>query len=89
MQRIKLLCCGSIAVGVVVASQAVALASPAHTPTPTPGTPSCNGLIVAAFNHESGPFGPSGNPNASAGPGFFLGSGTHEAIVEEARGPNC
>ncbi len=30
------------------------------------------GQNVAQTNHNSGPFGASGNPNASAGPGFFL-----------------
>jgi hypothetical protein len=89
MRRIRLLLCGSVAAGVVAASHTAALASPANTPAPIPGTPSCNGLIIAEFNQDSGPSGPSGNPNASAGPGVFLGSGTHEAIVEDARGPNC
>jgi hypothetical protein len=30
------------------------------------------GQTVALFNHNSGVFGASGNPNASAGPGFFF-----------------
>jgi bacteriocin-like protein len=30
------------------------------------------GQNVALFNHNSGVFGASGNPNSSAGPGFFL-----------------
>ncbi|HVB04987.1 MAG TPA: hypothetical protein VNF07_01900 [Acidimicrobiales bacterium] len=42
---------------------------------------SCSGTIVAATNHDSGPFGASGNPNASAGPGYFLHSGAHEGIT--------
>jgi hypothetical protein len=54
-----------------------------------PGTPSCNGLIVASFNHESGADGPSGNPTASAGPGSFFGPGTHDAIQTLARAPFC
>jgi hypothetical protein len=81
--------CGLAAAGVVGGSSAGALASPAQTPTPTPGAPSCNGLIIAVFNHESGPFGPSGNPNSSAGPGVFLGQDTHQGILDQARGPNC
>jgi hypothetical protein len=35
---------------------------------------------VATFNHNSGLFGPSGNPNASTGPGYFLGQDTSEAV---------
>jgi hypothetical protein len=61
--------------------------SPANTPAPVAGTPSCNGLIIAAFNH--GTVGPSGNPTSSAGPGPFFGPGTHDAIETLARVPNC
>jgi hypothetical protein len=89
MRRIRLVLCAVGAVVVLVGSGTGALASPAQSPTPIPGTPSCNGLIIGVFNQASGPFGPSGNPNASAGPGVFLGPGTHQAIVEQARGPNC
>jgi hypothetical protein len=63
--------------------------SPANSPEPVAGTPSCNGLIIAAFNHASGAGGPSGNPTSSAGPGPFFGPGTHDAIQNLARGPNC
>ena len=89
MRRIRLVLCAVVAVAVLGGLSAGALASPAQTPTPTAGTPSCNGLIIAAFNQASGPGGPSGNPNASAGPGVFLGQGTHQAILDQARGPNC
>jgi hypothetical protein len=30
------------------------------------------GQNIALFNHNSGVFGASGNPNSSAGPGYFL-----------------
>ena len=63
--------------------------SPANSPAPVAGRPSCGGLIVAAFNHGSGAIGPSGNPTASAGPGPFFGPGTHDAIESLARVPNC
>jgi hypothetical protein len=63
--------------------------SPANSPEPVAGTPSFNGLIIAAFNHASGASGPSGNPTSSAGPGPFLGPATHDAIENLARGPNC
>jgi hypothetical protein len=63
--------------------------SPANSPEPAAGTPSCNGLIVALFNHASGADGPSGNPTSSAGPGPFFGPGTHDAIQTLAREPNC
>ena len=89
MRRIRLVLCAVVAVAVLGGLSAGALASPAQTPTPTAGTPSCNGLIIAAFNQASGPGGPSGNPNASAGPGVFLGQNTHQAILDQARGPNC
>jgi hypothetical protein len=89
MRRIRLVLCGLAAAGVVGGSSAAALGSPAQSPTPTPGTPSCNGLIIAVFNQDSGPFGQSGNPNATAGPGVFLGPDTHQAIVDQARGQNC
>jgi hypothetical protein len=72
---------------------AAALATPAaalgQSPEPTPDQPSCDGLIVASFNHGSGADGPSGNPVASSGPGSFFGPGTYDAIVTLAREPNC
>jgi hypothetical protein len=85
----RLVLCGLAAVAVVGGSSAGALASPAQSPTPTPGTPSCDGLIIAVFNQASGPQGPSGNPDSSAGPGVFLGQDTHQGILELAREPNC
>jgi hypothetical protein len=89
MHRARMLLCPLVVAGVVGGWSATAGASPAQSPEPVAGEPSCNGLIIAAFNQESGPFGPSGNPNSSAGPGSFLGPETHEAIEEQARGPNC
>ena len=59
----------------------------AQSPEPVAGEPSCDGLIIASFNHNT--LGPSGNPTASAGPGLFFGPDTHEAIEILARGPNC
>jgi hypothetical protein len=43
----------------------------------------CNGNIVALMNHVSGLGGASGNPNASAGPGFFL-AGANPGSVSDA-----
>ena len=63
--------------------------SPANSPEPVAGEPSCRGLIIASFNHGSGAIGPSGNPTASAGPGPFFGPATHEAIETLAREPFC
>jgi hypothetical protein len=63
--------------------------SPANPPAPVAGSPSCAGLIIAAFNNASGANGPSGNPTSSAGPGPFFGPGTHDAIQTLAREPNC
>ena len=87
--------CRRVAVAVVAAAAMSVIApaaladSPANSPEPIAGTPSCGGLIVASFNHNSGAFGPSGNPTSSAGPGAFLGPDTHEAIESLAREPNC
>jgi bacteriocin-like protein len=53
-----------------------------------PGDPGCGGRIVAANNHASGGSGPSGNPKASTGPGYFLKGDTPEAIAG-AREANC
>jgi hypothetical protein len=88
MRGTKLMTCALVLAG-TLGGGASALGSPAQTPTPTAGSPSCNGLIVASFNHESGVMGRSGNPKSSAGPGSFLGPQTHDAIVNLARGPNC
>jgi hypothetical protein len=79
--------CPLIVAGAIGGWTAAAAASPAQSPPPVAGEPSCNGLIIAAFNHDT--IGPSGNPNSSAGPGSFFGPATHEAIEELARGPNC
>jgi hypothetical protein len=79
--------CGFIVAAVIAGWTASAGASPAQSPTPVAGTPSCDGLIIAAFNHDT--TNPFDNPNSSAGPGPFFGPATHEAIEELARGPNC
>jgi hypothetical protein len=90
MRRVRVLLCPLFIAGVMGGWTAAAVAaSPAKSPEPVAGEPSCAGLIIAAFNHESGEIGPSGNPTSSAGPGPFFGPGTHEAIEELARGPNC
>jgi hypothetical protein len=89
MQRRRPVLVGVVAALAVGASPVGALGSPAKSPSPVAGEPSCNGLIIAVINHDSGPFGPSGNEHASAGPGAFLGPATHAAIEGFARGPNC
>jgi hypothetical protein len=88
MRRAKQMACALVLVGALGGGTS-ALGSPAKSPTPTAGLPSCNGLIIASFNHDSGTDGRSGNPNSSAGPGSFLGPDTHDAILNQARGPNC
>ena len=90
-QRARSTLTAVLAAGAIAASapSAVAQESPANSPEPVAGDPSCDGLIVASFNHNSGAEGPSGNPTASAGPGSFFGPGTHDAIVTLAREPNC
>ena len=79
--------CPLIAAGVIGAWTAVAVASPAQTPEPVAGEPSCSGLIIAVFNHDT--TNRFGNPNSSQGPGPFFGPDTHEAIEELAREPFC
>jgi hypothetical protein len=71
-----------IVTGGLLAVAAFALSSPpALGDAPSfVGSPGCKGLIVATFNHGSGVLGASGNPNASAGPGYFLKQGTHDAV---------
>jgi hypothetical protein len=85
MRRIQVTVAGLLTAGSLLLAAPIARAD---TPTPTPGTPSCAGQIVATFNHASGIGGPSGNPNASAGPGVFLHQDTHAAILD-ARSANC
>lgn len=65
---IVLLSAALLALG-VAASSASAIVGGAPEPSESPG---CNGLSVARDNHISGPFGASGNPNASAGLGYFI-----------------
>jgi len=77
------------AVGLSVFAPTALGDSPANSPEPVAGSPSCGGLIIALFNHDSGAFGPSGNPTSSAGPGPFFGPGTQDAIETLAREPNC
>jgi hypothetical protein len=79
--------CATLSAGLMGTWTAGAAASPAKSPPPVPGEPSCNGLIIAAFNHETvNPH--SGNPNSSSGPGPFFGPDTHWAIENLAR-PFC
>ena len=42
---------------------------------------SCDGQVIALMNHASGASGPSDNPQAAAGPGFFLGPQTSDGIT--------
>jgi hypothetical protein len=81
MHGIRTLSCALVAAAGVGAWAAGALASPAKTPPPIAGSPSCNGLVVTFENQDSGLFGASGNPNSSAGPGYFLGSESPAAIA--------
>jgi hypothetical protein len=69
--------CAAVAAALVAASSGAA----ANSPVPVPGTKSCGGHLFAISNHASGADGASGNPTASAGPGYFLGSDTHAEMV--------
>ena len=85
--RWRIIVVGLVTAAALSAVVPSAVASPANSPQPVAGEPSCSGLMVASFNHNT--IGPSGNPTASAGPGSFFGPGTHDAIVNLARVPNC
>jgi hypothetical protein len=76
MHKAKVVTGGILAVVAFVLS-----ASPANSAAPPAfGSPGCKGLIVATINHISGVNGASGNPNASAGPGYFLKQETSDAV---------
>jgi hypothetical protein len=60
---------------------AAALAGPSAALADQPPDAGCEGRIVATLNHLSGLAGASGNPNASAGPGYFLKQDTAEAVL--------
>jgi len=47
-----------------------------------PGSNGCVGNVVADTNHGSGIEGASGNPHASAGPGYFLAEEGPGAVPE-------
>jgi hypothetical protein len=79
--------CPFIVIALVGAWSASAAASPANSPPAEAGNPSCSGLIIAEFNHDT--TNPFENPNSSAGPGPFFHEDTHQAIEELAREPNC
>jgi hypothetical protein len=81
MSTMRLIALSAIAAAVIGGSAGAALASPAESPYPESGTPSCNGLVLAMSNHAAGAYGASGNSDASAGPGSFLGASTPDAIA--------
>ncbi|MDE3191637.1 MAG: hypothetical protein KGL94_12555 [Acidobacteriota bacterium] len=78
MKTALLTCAAAIAALVAAGSGAAA----GNSPVPVPGTHSCGGQLVAISNHASGAYGASGNANASAGPGYFLGSSTAVGIAD-------
>ena len=79
MRRKRVLCPFIIA-AVIGGWTASAGASPAQSPVPVAGTPSCDGLILADFNHDT--TNRFDNPNSSQGPGPFFGPDTHQAIED-------
>jgi hypothetical protein len=83
-ERIAMRSMTKLGVGVLMAVAMGGGASTALASSPQ----SCVGQIVAATNHNSGAIGASGNPQASAGPGYFFGPGTQDAI-SGVRGEFC
>jgi hypothetical protein len=75
MRRIRVGICGILAAGALALLSSSALAAA----PPSSGSPGCVGRIVAEFNHASTDTA-SGNPKASAGPGYFLKQGTAAAV---------
>ena len=67
-----------VVLAIVGAAPVVASVASAEAP-PDPG---CPGEEVASRNDISGIFGASENPEASAGPGYFLGQATAEAVLD-------
>lgn len=52
------------------------------TAAASPAPAACDGQAIVLINHVSGPSGASGNVQASAGPGYFLGSATAGGITD-------
>jgi hypothetical protein len=79
MRRVKLMtACGLSAMALSILAMPAAAREP--EPLPSPESPGCNGHVISVRNHNSGEFGASENPKASAGPGFFFHQGTGEAV---------
>jgi len=64
IRRAKLMTACGLA---VTALGILAMPASAAAPAPEPESPGCGGRIVAEFNHNTGEFGPSGNPKSSSG----------------------
>jgi hypothetical protein len=77
MRRITKVGVGVITAVVIGGGASSALADTVHVPVP-PNQQACGGLVVAATNNLSGSQGPSGNPNASEGPGAAYATGQLE-----------
>jgi hypothetical protein len=81
MSRIKI-----FAPAVLAAAALGTILSPAALGEAAPGSHGCTGNIVASFNHNSGAGGASGNPRASAGPGYFIAGGGPRAVADAVHG---
>jgi hypothetical protein len=70
----------------VGALTAVAMGASASTALAADGNPhqnpqpACLGIILAQMDQNSGSIGPSGNSQASTGPGYFFGPATGGAV---------
>lgn len=66
---------------VLLASLAVAaLGAPSPALAGHSTNPSCPGRIISGLNHGSGELGASGNPQSSAGPGYFFHENTSDNV---------
>jgi hypothetical protein len=82
MRRTRMSLAGFLAVGVLAVTTPSAQAQ-------GPGAfPGCYGQTVASRTHNSGGAGASGNPKASAGPGYFLGPNTG-AVIRDTQERDC
>ncbi|MGN6169319.1 MAG: hypothetical protein ACTHQQ_14300 [Solirubrobacteraceae bacterium] len=67
---------------IVVSAATLAVSAPPALAAANPSSNGCTGNIIASFNQNSGIYGASGNPNASAGPGHFIGGQSPGSVAD-------
>jgi len=69
-------------VPIVLAAGALGVTAPAALGDANPNSNGCTGNSVANSNHSQSLNGASGNPNSSAGPGYFLGGDSPGSVSD-------